>query len=149
MSFEETAKSVDKLNTSVTSSAAMNAVDLLGKAEIEMLRELGEMRFDAATSEYIDSIAADPASKGRYIQLSELGFIYGAEYSGGNLGFHGVSPKAGWAIARYEAEEAKRADEEAKEKKDRIFDKLFNVGMLVLGWVLGIISTLITAHMIA
>lgn len=138
--FDETAMKLKELNGTVLSASAIQSVDLLTEPEIEMLRELGSMTVGPETDDYIGKVAADEALKGRYVQLSELGFIYGNEYLGGNLGYHGLSAKAGWAVDRYDRAVKRKQEEELELKRLRRSDRAFNIETLVLGWALGILS---------
>lgn len=138
--FGSIAKNLSKNSDAV----AIQAVDLLTEPEIYELKKLASLSSDEA-SQYVSNCTQDPIIRGIYLQLSDLGFIHCTTDFGKQFIFHGLSPKANWAINRYdrkvEAEKLK-----AKElKRQRRSDRLFSLFSLIVGWSLGLATPLITA----
>lgn len=134
---------IGKLSKRMSDTFALQAVELLTKPEIEELRKLVSLERSEA-SKYASLRVEDPAIRGMYSQLSDIGFIICVGDFSGGLHFVDVSPKANWAISRYDAKidrEKVEAEERAHQRRN---DRLFNIGSLFLGWFLGLLTSLVT-----
>lgn len=131
-------QSVRTMSASIVDSNAMLAVDLLTDAEIAELREL--IRLGADASDYGIERARNPALRGMYMQLSDIGFLHCPVAWGGQLIRVHVDPKAHWAVARHEqraAEERRRVEAEERRHRETLRNSRWN---LLLGWALGLVT---------
>lgn len=128
-----------RLEGVIADTAAIQAVDLLTAEEVDLLRDIVSCA-PGKLGETIAEANADPVRKGMLSQLSDLGFVYGLKVMSGDIVGCEPTPKAAWAIARYD----KRAEREAlrKAEADRIRkeDRKHQLADIVIGWVLGILS---------
>lgn len=131
-------QSVRTMSDSIVDANAMLAVDLLTDAEVAELREL--IRLGADASDYGVERAANPALRGMYMQLSDVGFLHCLVAWGGRLAHVHVDPKAHWAVARHEQraeEERRRAEAEERRHRETLRNSRWN---LLLGWALGLVT---------
>lgn len=129
-------KGLEKLSNEVSDTFALQAVDLLTKPEIDELRKL--VSLDKADAEkYASARMKDLSFQGMYLQLSDLGFIHCLPTFDGTLYFIGVSPKASWAIDRYDKRLAQEEQQKRELRHQRWMDRIFAVGSGIGGTVVG------------
>ena len=129
----------DKLEGVIADTAAIQAVDLLTKEEIDLLRGITSLSHQEL-QQLVKEANADPVRKGMLSQLSDLGFVYGFKVASGDIVGCEPTPKAAWAISRHDRRIEIEAEREKKERQQRRFDRYATLGGIALGWLLGLAS---------
>ena len=129
----------DKLEGVIADTAAIQAVDLLTKEEIDLLRDITSSS-PQKLQQLVKDANVDPVRKGMLSQLSDLGFIYGFKVTSGDIVGCEPTPKAAWAISRYDKRIEMKSKQEKKERQQRRFDRYATLGGIALGWLLGLAS---------
>ncbi|GEM_PF-3735020 len=129
-------KGLEKLSNEVSDTFVLQAVDLLTKPEIDELRKLVSMD-NTDAEKYASARMKAPSFQGMYLQLSDLGFIHCLSTFDGMLHFIGVSPKASWAIDRYDKRLAQEKQQKREFRHQRWMDRIFAVGSGIGGTVVG------------
>lgn len=136
-------KYLSKIHQGITDSNTVQAVDLLTAEEISELRKLVSLSREEASA-YTEARLKDPSYQGMYSQLSSLGFIVCVRAFDGSMHFIDVNPEANWAISRYDKKLEQEKMKEKEAKRQRLFDRTFSLLTLVIGWILGIFTPVLT-----
>ena len=129
----------ERLEGVIADTAAIQAVDLLTSDEIELLKELVASP-PSSLAQLVKDMNSDAVRQGMLFQLSDLGFLEGFKVHGGDVLGCYPTPKAAWAIARYDKRMEKEALQKAEAERIRKEDRKHQLIDIVIGWVLGILS---------
>lgn len=116
-------------------------MDLLTDEEVEELRTLASL--GESSQEHAARRMSDPSAAGMYAQLSDLGLIRCVKVFDGSLLFIDIDPKAHWAIRRRDLLRKSEKERAESEEKRRVKDRRSSALLVIAGWVLGFLTTVI------
>ena len=137
-SSKKVEKSAKQISETILSASAIAAVDLLTSEEIGELRDL--ISSDDPVSLARERMKDDSVA-GMYAQLSDIGLIHCFRDFNGDPVFIAVDPKSAWAVGRRDLRDREDAERKAAEERRRKEDQGRQTIFIVVGWVMGIISS--------
>lgn len=137
----KTADGVSSIARSIIDASAISAMDLLTDEEVEELRTLACL--GESSREHAAGRMSDPSTAGMYAQLSDLGLIHCVKVLDGSLVFVDIDPKAHWAIRRRDLLRKSEKERAENEEKRRAKDRRNSALLVIAGWVLGFLTTVI------
>ena len=133
---ESMQRDIHEIATSVHTGTAMGAIDLLTESDIGELRLLLAVSPDEREAVFVSRIE-DGDRELVYRTLANLGFIECLYTWDGEMKFVGTTPKAAWAVNRYD----ERKENERRESRRRVreidVNSVVALASVVVGWLLG------------
>lgn len=121
---------------SIRDGTSVQLVDTLSDIEARELRLLVNTPEDQR-QELFASRAQNADVADVYCLLNELGYIKCYAYPQNDAELLWLNYKASWALGRYDERKRRESEERKRQRNQQIFDKVWAVAILVIGFVLG------------